>query len=82
MSIIQIQQTFESNESVCENLGCTEKLGHFDIKKGRRFCRKCRSFQNDLRWRCKSCPNILNISECRETRKYCNTCQRKYNYKK
>lgn len=62
----------------CENLGCTEYLGYFDIKNKRRFCRKCRVDNYVLRWKCKNekCPNILNSSQFRETKYYCNFCRK------
>ena len=58
----------------CQNVGCTTELGYFDIKNGKKFCRKCRS-NNILRWKCRLCPNILQNSDCRETRKYCDNCK-------
>lgn len=60
---------------LCEAIGCTNSLGYFDIKNGKRFCRTCSTFYKVLRWRCKTCPNIINGSTCRETRKYCDQCK-------
>lgn len=62
-------------DTICASLGCINRLGYFDIKNGRRFCRKCRQVHNVLRWKCRGCPNILNSSQCRETRKFCDSCK-------
>lgn len=62
----------------CESIGCSEPLGYFDIKNNSRFCRKCRINYYVLRWKCKGCEGVLNSSECRETRKYCNKCKGMY----
>lgn len=67
--------TVQLPKQLCENIGCPNELGYFDIKNGRRFCRKCRVFHKVLRWKCKGCDAILYGSECRETRKLCNNCK-------
>lgn len=71
MSIIQIQAT----ENICENLGCVNQLGYYDIKKGTRFCKKCKSTSHTLEWKCRGCNNIISNSGYRETRLYCSSCR-------
>jgi hypothetical protein len=70
MSHLVIHET-----SACENIGCTSRLGYFDIKNGSRFCRKCRVSNNVLVWKCKGCDNRLYSSQSRETRKFCDDCK-------
>jgi hypothetical protein len=65
----------EKTDLDCANIGCSTKLGFFDIKKKRRFCRKCRIISKVLEWKCKKCDNIISNSSCRETRRLCNNCQ-------
>lgn len=67
----------KTSEYVCKSIGCLETLGYFDIKNKRRFCRKCRSTNPILRWKCQSCTTILSTPQCRETRLYCDNCQTK-----
>lgn len=59
----------------CEEIDCDGYLGYFDVKNGRRFCKKCRNFLKVLRWKCKGCDTILYGSQCRETKKYCDRCK-------
>lgn len=59
---------------LCENIGCTNTLGYFDIKAKRRFCRNCRVLQQ-LEWKCRDCGERISNARCRETRKRCNRCQ-------
>ena len=65
-----IQETIQK----CENIGCGVPLGHYDIKKKSRFCRKCKGTSHPLEWKCLSCGGTISNSECRETRKFCKTC--------
>lgn len=68
-------QKLKPTVPICENIGCGENLGYFDIKNKHRFCRKCRINYYVVRWKCKKCPNIINSSECRETTKLCRKCR-------
>lgn len=65
----------DSLEKKCENIDCEEILGYFDLKNGRRFCRKCRVFHKVILWKCATCPNIISSSQCRETRLLCDRCK-------
>ena len=60
----------------CEQIGCTNFLGYFDVKNNKRFCLSCRMMSH-LRWKCKTngCMNILDSNTSRETRKYCDECK-------
>lgn len=59
----------------CEAIGCDKPLGYFDIKNHSRFCRSCKANSyNVIRWKCRTCSNIISASEFRETRKYCKDC--------
>ena len=62
-------------KTICLDFRCNEKLGYYDIKNGKRFCRKCRVLHNVLLWKCEGCNNLLSNSQCRETRRLCNSCQ-------
>ena len=68
MSNILIQ---EVQAKLCEELDCTNPLGYFDIKNGRRFCRACRASGKALQWKCKHCDYILSNNQFRETKLYC-----------
>lgn len=63
----------------CEAIGCNENLGFFDRKNHSRFCRKCRINFYVLRWKCKNplCEGIINSSQYRETKLYCDNCRGK-----
>lgn len=63
---------------VCIELDCGSPLGYFDIKNKNRFCRKCTAFHRPLRWKCEGCDVILTNCTCRETRRLCDNCQRKF----
>lgn len=75
MSNIVIQKAIDVNLHICANIGCINALGFFDVKKGRRFCRKCKNFGKPLEWHCEGCKSTISNSSCRTTRRFCYKCR-------
>lgn len=67
----------ENDVLVCANIDCGLPLEGFDLTKNQRFCRKCRTKNSVLRWRCRGCNGIITDTSSKPTRQFCDECKAK-----
>lgn len=69
------QNRNELGREICANIDCGKELEGFDLSKHQRFCHRCRTKNQQLRWKCKGCGEIITDNVNRGSRQYCDNCR-------